>query len=271
MKPWSTILMTFILAGPGIAGCYKNTSPAHDVTTDDALPDFTDTQEIDVAPDWVDILPDVPPDIYPDVPPDILPDYPPDVPPDYPPDIPPDIWPDYPPDVVPDYPPDYPPDWPPDTPCVSEGCVGTTCCAGLIPATECDPASGDPYCSLTFCIRCGDRNCGPHENCYNCPADCSVSACDLGVGMGYSCGLFESHSCACTGGECRPQCISDSSGVSGWLDPCSGAMIRYDDCRGQIAVCEAFCTRSEGWYESGTGELISWDFCAPRWECEVYW
>jgi hypothetical protein len=195
-------------------------------------------------------------------------------------DVPTDPWFDYPPDYGPDYPPDYwpdyPPDLPPDTTCISEGCtlpLGGMCCPGLVPASECDPSGGDPECTMVFCIRDGDGVCGPHENCYNSVSDCDVPPCDgpESPTMSYSCGMIESHHCTCGGGECRPACMSDSTGNSGWFDPCSDTMIRADDCRGQTAVCRDLCTSSEGWYESTTSELIARAMCEYRWVCEVVW
>ncbi len=249
------VSLSLLLAGLMPSGCYEASNPTQDVPLDDGQGADGDTAGQDA-----DVLPDRP---------DLPPDYPPDYPVDWPPDYPPDWSPDYPPD----WPPDYPPDWP-DTTCVSEGCsasYGVMCCPGLVAASECDPSSGDPACMTMFCIRAGDGFCGAHESCYNSPTDCRTPSCEGGSGMGYSCGMIESHNCSCTGGECRPVCMSDSAGNSGWFDGCSGALIRSDDCRGQAAVCDELCTRSEGWYESMTGELIWWAFCAYRWECQVVW
>ena len=248
-----------------LPGCYEEYGHSHDVQVDEGH-----QPDAEVFDPQVDTFPDpqeVPPDFPYDVPPDIIYDVPPDYPPDWPPDIPPD------------YPPDYPPDWPidipPDTTCVSEGCIpytGGICCPGLSQTTECDPSTGDPACTMLFCIRCGDGFCNPHETCYNCPEDCSVPPCEGGTGMAYSCSPIETHNCTCTGGDCRPVCRADSSGMSGWLDPCTGAIIVLDaDCVGQTAVCSAICSRSEGWVESGTGELITWALCGNRWSCEVIW
>jgi len=247
-----------------LPGCYEEYGHSHDVQVEDGH-----QPDVEVYDPLVDPVPDpqeVPPDVPYDVPPDVI--Y--DVPPDYPHDV----YPDYPPDYPYDIPPDIIYDVPPDTTCVSEGCVshgGSICCPGLSQATECDPTTGDPECTMLFCIRCGDGFCSPHETCYNCPEDCSVPPCEPGSGMGYSCSPIETHNCTCTGGDCRPVCQFDSSGVTGWVDPCTGAMIRSDDCRGQSAVCSAICSRSEGWVESDTGELITWALCGNRWSCEVIW
>jgi hypothetical protein len=246
------VFLSILLAGVAAAGCYEGSGTTGDAPLDDAH-----GADGDAAEQGTDVVPDVPPD-WPDLPYDYPPDYPVDRPVDYPPEL-----------VT-----DYPIDWPPDTTCIQEGCSvssGGMCCSGLTAASECDPSGGDPSCTMMFCLRVGDGTCGAHENCYNSLTDCRMPSCEPGTGMGYSCGMMESHNCTCTGGDCRPVCMADSSGARGWLDPCSGAMIRADDCRGQTAVCGQLCTRSEGWYESATGELIEWAWCGYRWDCEVVW
>lgn len=273
MELTRTIILLFIFSMITMASCGESTAPAIDTAVEDGM-DTADTAA-DVLPDP---HPDVVPDVAPDIPVDPVPDIIPDVMPDYPHDIPQDyhedVWPDYPYDIY-DIPPDYPHDIPYDHSCVGQGCLvgmdGGRCCPGLTPASECDPSSSNPECMIFYCINCGNGTCDAHENCYNCPYDC-INPCSAGIGMGYSCGMFETHSCSCEVDECVPACISSSDGDMAWYDPCAGVIIRPDDdCMGQTALCGEICSRSEGWYESRSGELIAWDSCSNHWECTVIW
>lgn len=154
--------------------------------------------------------------------------------------------------------------------CVAAGCVlnlPETCCSDLVSATECDPTSGDPECTINYCILKEDGVCSPHENCYNSISDCR-NPCNPDVEVTIICIGGQQQNCKCKESECKPVCRSDSGGGYGWYDSCTGDLIREDnDCAGQTAECGAVCTRSEGWYESRTGERIKWDFCSPKWEC----
>ena len=100
---FSALIMT------AAAGCYESSNTTDDAA--DAAPDTTpDTAEVDtiypdIEPDHEDLIDTAPPpdmidvdwvDLVPDMPPDIFPDYPPDYPPDGRPDTPPDFMPDRP-------------------------------------------------------------------------------------------------------------------------------------------------------------------------------
>jgi hypothetical protein len=184
-------------------------------------------------------------------------------------------------DPVPDPPPDAEED-PAEDPagdvpeeyCTIEGCLLPAegrCCPGLDAVHECDPASGELECEDRFCVDCGNDVCDPHENCYNCLADCTAP-CRDGDSATIVCSMIETHHCTCTPDPCPPECRTTPDGGQAWYDSCDGRLIRADDgCMAQTPECRAVCSRSEGWYESGTDELIEWDFCRSEWECTIVW
>lgn len=59
--------------------------------------------------------------------------------------------------------------------------------------------------------------------------------------------------CAPMGGE------REAEGVE--LDGSSRALLQAREHATCVPVCDAIGTRSEGWYDGCTGELIRWDFC----------
>ena len=70
----------------------------------------------------------------------------------------------------------------------------------------------------------------------------------------------------CAGDACRPICDAIGSRSEGWYDSCTHDLIGWARCDGCNAVCEAVGSRSEGWYDScgvgmnGTG-LIRFEQC----------
>jgi hypothetical protein len=79
------------------------------------------------------------------------------------------------------------------------------------------------------------------------------------------------HTGACAGTVCMPECRDGPGGRSGWVDPCTGALLCPATCTGCTVSCEAIGSRSEGWYstcadgtDGGCGvapDLINWYDC----------
>jgi hypothetical protein len=75
--------------------------------------------------------------------------------------------------------------------------------------------------------------------------------------------------CCLPRAACRPRCGAVGSRSEGWYDGCTGELICWTSCAGAEATCGAIGSRSEGWYSSagtgsgcGGGALIRWDRCA---------
>lgn len=74
-------------------------------------------------------------------------------------------------------------------------------------------------------------------------------------------------------GPCRPECRAIGSRSEGWYDSCTDELIGWAPCDGCEAQCDAIGSRSEGWYDScgagmnGAG-LILWAECAEEPEPE---
>jgi hypothetical protein len=60
---------------------------------------------------------------------------------------------------------------------------------------------------------------------------------------------------------CVPRCGAIGSRSEGWYDGCTGELIRYELCAGCYSVCGAIGSRSEGWYSTCEDGLIRWEFC----------
>ena len=66
---------------------------------------------------------------------------------------------------------------------------------------------------------------------------------------------------------CPPVCDAIGSRSEGWYNSCTGQLICWANCEGSTAECGAIGSRSEGWYGSdgkgcnGTG-LIGWANCS---------
>ena len=72
---------------------------------------------------------------------------------------------------------------------------------------------------------------------------------------------------------CKPICLFEGTRSEGWYDSCSGELIKYDICKGTYAECKYQGTRSEGWYKISmltVEELIAYDFCSKKIvECSI--
>jgi len=121
------------------------------------------------------------------------------------------------------------------------------CCEGLADVTPCRPGERCP--ALRFCVDCGDERCGPYETVYNCLNDCR-EGCQVGASLTFECpGGAEVPWCTCAPARCKPECRHIGTRSEGWYDSCTGERYRWDQCGGCRAVCGALGTRSEGWYE----------------------
>jgi hypothetical protein len=75
--------------------------------------------------------------------------------------------------------------------------------------------------------------------------------------------------CCMPRSACSPECHAVGTRSEGWYDGCTGELVCWANCAGSEAVCDAIGSRSEGWYSSGgsdtgcmAGALIRWDQCA---------
>ncbi len=62
--------------------------------------------------------------------------------------------------------------------------------------------------------------------------------------------------------QCQPFCDKIGTRTEGWYDSCTGELIKLGACRGCSAVCERPGTDVEGWYSSCDGSLIKYDRCS---------
>lgn len=66
---------------------------------------------------------------------------------------------------------------------------------------------------------------------------------------------------------CKPECKNVGTRSEGWYDGCSGDLIKYELCDKCGAYCGAIGTRSEGWYSTCENEgygLIRWEICSKH-------
>ncbi|HOX43166.1 MAG TPA: hypothetical protein PK668_06195 [Myxococcota bacterium] len=160
-----------------------------------------------------------------------------------------------------------------DSSCSTEGLAVASadgCCAGLHPVIDCPP---DLVCedNPLYCVDCSDRVCDPHENTFNCLADCP-QGCDLGARRPFTCpGGATVPWCECLAPACPPVCQPDPTGQEAWRDSCTDQVLLVGRCEGCTAVCDGIGFREEGWYASCPNgpapELVAYAFCAPRWSC----
>lgn len=167
-------------------------------------------------------------------------------------------------------------------PCVKEG--GQTmppynCCDGLSPVSDCLPGEPCPI-SLRYCVACGNGTCDKHENQYNCAADCRDTSCDDGTEplcdmippicesgeiLAYQSHCYlcvDPYTCAPTqwcGGEDKIPC-SEMKDIC-WYQTGDEKFGRCHKRIGDVPVCRAIGTRSEGWYFEESGDLINYAFC----------
>jgi hypothetical protein len=99
----------------------------------------------------------------------------------------------------------------------------------------------------------------------------TATSCSDGISTGaegYSCGGGLGVTCCMPRAKCVPTCGAIGSRSEGWYDGCSGELLCWQNCAGHTAHCGAIGSRSEGWYTTddlgciGGGNLIGWTQCA---------
>jgi hypothetical protein len=122
----------------------------------------------------------------------------------------------------------------------------------------------DEHCVLLewpiFCAGHWECNCG------ECFATCELEPTACGDGVCDVAGGESAQSCPadCKGQGCRPVCAHLGTRSEGWYDSCTEELIRWEFCAFCDPVCRNCGSKSEGWYDSCTGELIAWGDC----DCE---
>jgi len=64
-----------------------------------------------------------------------------------------------------------------------------------------------------------------------------------------------------TADSCKPVCNNIGTRSEGWYDSCTGEAIKLGSCSRCTAICDKIGTREEGWYCSCDGSLIKYDQC----------
>jgi len=163
------------------------------------------------------------------------------------------------------------------------------------PAPECESAAnvngdgqldlGDPIHLLTYLFASGQRpqtlatcfrdiECVGNEWLIKCLGHWACDCGDCRATCGGACGDGicdrrrgeTPQSCAvdCKPGDCRPVCLHIGTRSEGWYNGCTGELIEYAFCADCEPVCRLCGSKSEGWYDSCTGELIVWESCCKN-------
>jgi hypothetical protein len=95
----------------------------------------------------------------------------------------------------------------------------------------------------------------------SCPGGISTGA------EGFSCGGGLGVTCCLPQAACVPVCDAIGSRSEGWYNGCTGELICWANCADHTATCGAIGSRSEGWYSTGNkgcngSNLIGWTNCS---------
>ena len=137
--------------------------------------------------------------------------------------------------------------------------VGPVDCSAIkLEGYTCPDGTTVPWCGCTASL--GVR-CLEHPE-YQCPTLCGPMdhadyVCPDGSHVPW---------CSCKVPPCTPKCKASDAG-EGWYD-CSGELLAKAKCTGCMAICRGIGSKSEGWYDSCSGNLIHYDQCSPTWECQ---
>jgi hypothetical protein len=149
-------------------------------------------------------------------------------------------------------------------------------CVGLAPGNCADGEVGDANdysCGGAVGVMC----CLPKQTQNECEqkggtcgaltADSCPGAISTGA-EGYSCGGMLGVTCCMPYQACVPECRAIGSRSEGWYNPCTGDLICWANCADATpAACGAIGSRSEGWYSTDNmgcngSNLIGWANCA---------
>ena len=110
--------------------------------------------------------------------------------------------------------------------------------------------------------------CAPVAKCQTEPEKCQDSLCTFGQSQQLGCpGGTSVETCWCTP-PCEPVCLFEGSKSEGWYDGCSEELITWEECSGCTVSCDMVGSKSEGWYSSCSG-LVTWTVCSMgTWECD---
>lgn len=165
-----------------------------------------------------------------------------------------------------------------DPMCTAAGSCRCECLTPVtMPTLACGPIDVSvPYCS---CSLSKGVVCDPDAH-YLCP-----NVCKPGEFIEFPCpdgATINPPACDCgpisRKPVCHPVCIADGVLGEGYYDSCTSQLMKNADCAnlktpdGVVQQCPAVCgaigSKSEGWYMGcGSGGLIAWANCAPKWDC----
>lgn len=69
---------------------------------------------------------------------------------------------------------------------------------------------------------------------------------------------------------CKPYCGNLESGTA-WLDSCTDALVKANECYGCVALCDIDANGIEGWFSSCDNRLIIQEDCMDGCGCDNYW
>jgi hypothetical protein len=98
----------------------------------------------------------------------------------------------------------------------------------------------------------------------------TATSCSDGIATGaegFSCGGGLGVTCCMPYSACEPECRAIGTRSEGWYNSCTGELSCWANCAGATAKCDAIGSRSEGWYASGNkgcngSNLIGWANCS---------
>jgi hypothetical protein len=144
--------------------------------------------------------------------------------------------------------------------CTEQGLCACDCTDVKPLAYDCPDGAVVPWCA------CGPQGwaCLDHPE-YQCPSSCRPSQdepypCPDGSTVPW---------CSCKTPECKPICKRVGTEEEGWYNSCSDELMAFGACKNCQTACLHIGTRGEGWYSScdPQGMPVTWDQCAPTWEC----
>jgi hypothetical protein len=106
---------------------------------------------------------------------------------------------------------------------------------------------------LVDCIGHWECRCGA------CRPACDFTGCGDGFCDRVGGETYESCATDCkSGGDCRPVCMAIGTRSEGWYDSCTGKLITYAFCKDCEAECRACGSKSHGWWDTCTDQIIFW-------------